>query len=303
MADRRRPVAMPTRRLALVALATFAIVACSSPTASPSGSPGPSANPTASPTPTDAAEGIKHPTGATDVILRVESGGGMIPVDMTPYNVPIFTLYGDGTAIFRNADAVGPESDDGLFRNAPLRAAKLTEGAIQELLAFAVNEGGLGVARERYDNMQVTDMPTTTFFVSAADKEKTVSVYALGMQEPGADAAVLNALTELLDRLSKFDSDGAYGGTEYAPPAYRGILWESGGAPANSIDWPWPEIEPADFVAPAEGGFPRRAFSLEEVADLGLEGIEGGVHGLNLEGPDGKAYSFVLRPLLPDEEN
>jgi len=38
-----------------------------------------------------------------------------------------------------------------------------------------------------------------------------------------------------------------------------------------------------------------------DVAKLGLTGIEGGEQGLVLAGPDGKAYGFLLRPLLPDE--
>jgi hypothetical protein len=38
-----------------------------------------------------------------------------------------------------------------------------------------------------------------------------------------------------------------------------------------------------------------------EVAALKLTDIEGGVQGLAIRGPDGKTYSFILRPLLADE--
>jgi hypothetical protein len=38
-----------------------------------------------------------------------------------------------------------------------------------------------------------------------------------------------------------------------------------------------------------------------EVDVLGLTDIDGGFSGLGLVGPDGKAYRFSLRPLLPDE--
>ena len=47
--------------------------------------------------------------------------------------------------------------------------------------------------------------------------------------------------------------------------------------------------------------FPTRTMTPAEVAKLGLTGIEGGEQGLVLAGPDGKAYGFLLRPLLPDE--
>jgi hypothetical protein len=39
----------------------------------------------------------------------------------------------------------------------------------------------------------------------------------------------------------------------------------------------------------------------EEVAALGLSDVTGGIQGLVLTGPDGKLYSLILRPMLPDE--
>jgi hypothetical protein len=41
----------------------------------------------------------------------------------------------------------------------------------------------------------------------------------------------------------------------------------------------------------------------EEVAALGLAGLEAGAHGFTLKSPDGKVYSLALRPLLPDERS
>jgi len=43
-----------------------------------------------------------------------------------------------------------------------------------------------------------------------------------------------------------------------------------------------------------------RTMTPAEVAVLGIQGIEGGLIGLNVQ-KAGKAYSFALRPLLPDE--
>ena len=301
VADAQRPVAMPTRRLPLVALATLAIAACTGPTANPSGTPSPTTNPSPSPT---QVEGIEHPTGPTDVVLRFEEGGGFVPAEFNATNAPIFTLYGDGTVVFRDPAAQAPELDDGLFRLPPFKTAKLTEAKLQELLVFAVNEGGLGVARERYDNQMVADASTATFFISAAGKEKKVEVYALGMDVPGgADEAIRRAFLQLADELKTFDSEGEYNSVDYVPAAYRGVLFESGGAPVNVQDWPWTDIQPADFTEPAGGGFPRRAFTPDEIAELGVENAEGGVQGINLEDAEGKAYTFVIRPLLPDEEN
>ena len=44
--------------------------------------------------------------------------------------------------------------------------------------------------------------------------------------------------------------------------------------------------------------------SAEELAVLGIDGIEGGFQGMTLVDPDdsAKTYSFGVRPLLPDEQ-
>ena len=76
-----------------------------------SGSPGTPA-PSASPEPATGA--IDHATGATDVILRLDQGAGMLRGGGVTL-VPPFTLYGDGTVVFRNPmleapPTVGPVS-------------------------------------------------------------------------------------------------------------------------------------------------------------------------------------------------
>src|SRR6202008_3792792 len=65
--------------LALLLAAPCARPASSAPpVGSPgSGSPGSSAPPSAAPS----IEGIDHPTGATDVVLQLEEGGGFVPID------------------------------------------------------------------------------------------------------------------------------------------------------------------------------------------------------------------------------
>ena len=99
----------PSRRPALLALTSaFAIllVACSAgatPSAAPpspgtGGTPPPSSQPSDTPT----TGTIDHKTGATDVILRLDEGGGFVMPAFLASQVPHFTLYGDGTVIFRN---------------------------------------------------------------------------------------------------------------------------------------------------------------------------------------------------------
>ena len=64
--------------------------------------------------------------------------------------------------------------------------------------------------------------------------------------------------------------------------------------------WPWPDVAPTDFLAGQNEFLMTRTMTPAEVAVLGIQGIEGGLIGLNVQ-KAGKAYSFALRPLLPDE--
>jgi len=225
-------------------------------------------------------------------------------VEWVVADAPVFTLYGDGTVVYRNPADPMPASDDGLVRFNPYRTALLTGPRIQELLEFAINQGALGIARARYEDNTTTDASTTTFTIEAGGTRKVVEVNALmEADKQGPDAVVRGAFSALAQRLKDFDADGDMLVADYVPAAYRGTLIESQGAPGVVVDWPWPALTVDDFQKPAgqEFGFARRAMSPDEVRTLGVADPEGGVHGMYLEGSDGKVYSLVLRPLLPDE--
>ena len=153
-----RPATMPTltRPASIVALAVL-VVACTgtaasgSPASSPAGPSG--ATPGAS---APAIGAIEHETGATNVLLRLEEGGGFAPAVFTATQAPIFTLYGDGTVIFRNprADPIGAVGN--VFPLRPFKIARLSEEQIQALLTSALGEAGLGVARLDYRNDRIT---------------------------------------------------------------------------------------------------------------------------------------------------
>jgi hypothetical protein len=290
-------------RLPLLVCLTLLVAACAA-SAGPSSSPAGTASAPPSVVPT--VTGIDHATGATDVVLRIEEGGGFIRPEFLLTQGPIFTLYGDGTVIFRDNRAAPPESNDGIARALPYRTAKLTEQQIQVLLDQAINGGGLGIARANYDPGNVADVPATTFTLKAGGLDKTVSVVALGMDvKPGPDALTLTALAKLADRLRQFDQGGTFATDIYKPSRYRGTLWDSGVVPdAGPRAWPWPNLKPADFTAPADPNaltFPQRTLTAGEAAQLGISDLEGGLQQVSLKGRDGKVYSFALCPLLPDE--
>ncbi|MEJ7747734.1 MAG: hypothetical protein WKF56_00400 [Candidatus Limnocylindrales bacterium] len=250
-------------------------------------------------------EGLEHATGATDVILRYEEGGGFIMPAFLAAAVPHFTLYGDGTVIFRNPALEAPLPSGSVLVMNPLRTAKLSEDQIQEVLRYALGDGGLATARPRYDNDMIADASTATFFVDAAGIKKSVSVYALGLEAPGvADAPARAAFARLAQRLTDFDRGGSLATLVYRPAAYRGVLFESPGVAAPDIrDWPWPDVTPADFVADSDADgvqFPHRTMTTAELDALGISGYEGGYQNMILRAK-GKTYTFALRPLLLEE--
>ena len=303
------------RRLAALALTPFLLVsiaACSSgaaPASTPGGGPSTSpsgAPPSGEPSPS-AAGGIDHKTGATDVLLRYEEGGGFMMAGYAAAESPIFTLYGDGTVIFRNPMADPPAAQGSTMPFNPLRTAKLTEAQVVELLTLALGEGGLAAARPTYDNPMVADAGTAVFTVDAAGIKKTVSIMALGMDVDASnpDGPARAAFKKLADRLGDFDQGGSIETSVYEPDGYEASLVESPGMVApDVVAWPWKDLTVADFKPDADPNglsFPHATLTGDQVAELGVKDYQGGFFGLPLKGSDDKPYIVAVRPVLPDD--
>jgi hypothetical protein len=306
---------------AWIAAAALLLAACAggqSPATAPPASPGPSASPsgTPAPSPTAATGAIAHPIGASELVLRFAEGGGFVMPTFAMVQVPYFSLYGDGTVIYRPASAPWPETKPGEpMRFPPLQVATMTEVQVQALLRDALGAGGLGVARERYENNQVADASTAVFTFNADGRQRRVSAYALGLEfddpaNPNPDAAILGAMAAFAERLRNFDQEVAKGNAvaagTYLPTRFRASILEGGpGGDGIPLPWPWPVFGPDGFATVDQGdgfGFPSRAIGGLEVALLGIEKPEGGVSGISLLAPNGTIYGLGIRPLLPDEQ-
>jgi hypothetical protein len=299
--------AIPASFLLAVAIGA---AACSSGGAAPAAQSSPGASSPANPTtvPSPSLDGIAHPTGADEVVLRFEDAGGFTPPEWQAARLPYFTLYGDGTIVFVQTTAEVPASADNVFRGQPLRTGKLTEDQVQELITYALTDGGLALAKTEYQNPMVADAPTSIFTINADGDSKTVSAMALGMQsEPGPDTAILNSLAKLAERLRDFDQGGTLASAPYEAPAYRAVILEQQGGAQGVVvrDWPWTDIAPSDFVLPQDAmALQQGTMTLTpgQAAAVGVEGYENGISsGLFIRDDAGKVYSLVIRPLLPDE--
>jgi hypothetical protein len=259
-----------------------------SPSIPPSATP-PAAAPTGTPNP----DGIAHPTGATDVVLRAGLESGFMRMETVMGRVPLFTLYGDGRVLLVPEDpGAAPEAAS------RLRETRLSEDEVQRLLRYALVDGGLGVAREDYPAM-VMDAPNTVFELRADGMDRRIVVNALSADPaPGPDAAAYRAFAGLLADLQSIPTAADYG-----PGQAVAILAETGGAPGvPTTAWPWPDLSPADFAQPAEADaipFPKRLLDAGEAEAAGVDPKATTL--LNVDGPDGRTYALVIRPALPEE--
>lgn len=277
---------------------SLVLAACGPGTVYPPGSPGGSSEPTGG---ASGSPLIEHATGATDIVFRFEQGGGFVPLGFFATQAPQFTLYGDRTVLFRDATAT-PSLNDTVGALQPYVIATLTEGEVQAFLSFALTDSGLATAGPSYSPGNVADAPTSIFTVHAGGVDKTVSVDALGFENPQSpDTAILASLATLGARIDSFATviDGE---TLWLPDRWRGVLTPDAVDP--TMAWPWSDLAPADFVQPTDPAapqFPIHTLTPAHVAALGLTGIEGGFAALSMSGPDGRPYSLALRPILPDE--
>ena len=235
-----------------------------------------------------------------DILLRYEESGGFVPLEWNATYAPSFTLYSDGTLVFKDPYAVPPESNDNISRAVPFMVAQLDQESIQALLEQALGQGGLAVATGPYDGGMVADIPTTTFTISVDGQTKQVSVTGLSPEMHPQNAAIVQQLATFAELLRGF-GDQISTEVPYVPAGYRGVLIEVE-QPAGPVkDWPWANITPDDFASGQNEFFKTRTMTPAEVDELRVEGITGGMIGTAVQF-EGKVYTFSLRPLLPDED-
>jgi hypothetical protein len=292
---------------ALIALAlaglTSACNALPGATPTPSVPPTPTPVPTPTPSPTFGADQISHPTGATDIVLRMEQGGGFVPFGFLFTQSPAFTLYGDGTVIFKPLDNRGgnPFGSQAML---PWLVGHMTEADIQTLLQFALQTGRLANARENYDNPNVADAGSTFFNINAGGIDKSIQIYALGLDD-GPDAADRQGFTQLANVLNDFQSQSGLDLgdlTAYEPALYKVLLMEGFGEPQGQVlDWPWDDLTVAHWPANPDEPDSRIAF-LDAAHVAKMTDVPNGGHvGVWVKTPDGKNVQLGIRPLLPDE--
>lgn len=255
-------------------------------------------------------DAIAHPTGADDLVLRVATGGGFVPVEYNLRSLPGISIFGDGRMIIE-----GPVIEIYPGPALPnLQVRHLTEQAIQAILREARAAGLLG-ADATYDYPCVADLPTTTFTVAADGRTHTVSAYALGFTEaaeesaqcPGVDAQARQRLYDFQLKIGGLDGwlpEGSFGPEQpFEPNEMRVYVLPYRGDPEleqPKVDWPLlPELD--RFGEPDTNFTDIRCGVVagEDLATLMPEARS--ANELTPWASDSGEFALIFRPLLPDE--
>jgi hypothetical protein len=248
---------------------------------------------------------IGHPTRATDVVIRVSSGGGFVPVQVNLRALPSFTLYGDGTLIVPGAvplTSPGPAI-------MPLLRSRLSERQVQALLRRAQAAGLLAPGVIEYGDMGsigVSDMPTTTLTVNARGRHVQRAAYALGVtghggRMPAAQTLARRALARFIAQLPR-----GLRGTHYAPHAIAVYVGPFPGAPPTAsrrVRWPLTS-DLAQAGTPVSSGLGYRCITVGGKDARTLVAVLRTANDQSrwiARAGATAVYQLIARPLLPDQ--
>lgn len=256
------------------------------------------------------SDGIDHPTGADELVLRMENGGGFVPIEYNLRAIPGVSLFGDGRLIVEGPMIEiypGPAMPN-------LQVSRLTEEAIQAILAEA-EKAGLLAGDASYDYPCVADLPTTTFTVLSDGQTHTVSAYALGFEEGTTgscgdveiDVDARARLLEFSRKLGDFRNwlpEGSISAEEpYTPAEMRVYVRAYVGNPEleqSAVPWPLGGSL-SDFGKP-DGNLDETRCGVVSGDDL--ETLLPAAEAANELTPwtsNGSSSALIFRPLLPDE--
>jgi hypothetical protein len=252
------------------------------------------------------APAIGHPKGATDVVVRVSTGGGFVAVQVNLRALPSFTLYGDGTVIVPGP-VIQIYPGPAIY---PLVRSRLSEPQVQALLRRAQAAGLLARGAIGYGDMGsvgVSDMPTTTLIVNVRGRHVLRSAYALGATQgrrlSPAQVRARRALARFIAQLPQ-----GLRSTISAPHAiavYVGPIQGTGRPGAKRVVWPLPSNLATAGRRPASG----LGYRCITVRGKAVTTLLATLRKANEQSPwvaragGTRSYQVIARPLLPDQRD
>jgi hypothetical protein len=251
---------------------------------------------------------ISHPTGAEELVMRVQTGGGFVPIEYNFTAVPQFSLYGDGRVV-----VPGPETMQYPGAALPnLQSTVLTEDGVQAILA-AAKDAGLFQNGVDYGQPGVADVGTTTITISADGTTYTSQVYALGfedggnltMQQQQARAAIDDLAGKLSDPATLTGAELQWEPYEftalavYSRPVDPVAATSSTDIEPNHLPWPLEDLATAGEEVPNSTGLRKVIVTGEDLETLSP--LLGQATEITRWKSGDAEYNLWFRPLLPDE--
>jgi hypothetical protein len=315
----RYPSFVPAPAIVLVLALALGVAACGTAVDLPgdSGStstsaPGPATTSTsvpASSSTTLPAGSISHPTGATDVVLQVATGGGFVPVEINSTLIPEFTLYGDGRII-----VPGPTTMQYPGAALPnLQTTVVSEDVIQAILS-AAKEAKLFQNGVDYGRPGVADVGSTTITVNADGASYKSDIYALGFDSTGGNVTMeqQQARAAINDLRNKLSDPTNFSAPQPAWEAYdfTALKVFSRQVPAtsdtsstdvkpNHLPWPLSDLGTAGTEVANAQGLRQLVVTGDDLATL--KALLPQATQITLWQSGNADYDLWLRPLLPDE--
>jgi hypothetical protein len=256
---------------------------------------------------------ISYPTGADDLVLRVETSGGFVTPQTTLRTVPQVSIFGDGRMIQQ-----GPVTEIYPGQALPnLQQSQLTDAAVQSILAEAEKAGLLGPDAD-YPYPCISDLPTTVFTVNADGQTHTISAYALSVEARGGASGPTmqcpNVNTEARTQLAEFQRKlgdlaswlpaGSVGAEQpYTPTEMRVYVGPYQGDPQlEQHQIAWPLATPLASFGDPDANLPDLRCGVVSGDDLAtLYPDAERANELTPWTSDGDRFALTFRPLLPDE--
>ena len=195
----------------------------------------------------DESSGITFPGGPNDVVVKVTSEGGFVPVGFAFVNTPTVLISGDGRVF--EPGAITLEYPGPLLM--PVFVRTISNEGITKVLELAGAAGLLGPAPDySMEEMVIADAPTTVLTIQANGTTYVHRAEALGMDQPDGGPStparqnLLAFITALAD-LPAVAGAGEVGEPRpFEPEQYRFQAMEVD--PANFDPAPTIEEWPAD---------------------------------------------------------
>lgn len=245
---------------------------------------------TVAPTTLPPVDGIEHPIGPEEVVLRLSWEGGFVAPETLFMRLPRVLVAGDGAVYFQGAQPAiypGPLLP-------PVLVGRITEEALQTLLVAARDGDMFRTITYAQPDSGIADAPNTLLVIHANGATYTHDAYALGIggTETDPDRIAFQKFVELLEPLAAGVPDSvAFAAQRYAIRA----------SAADQVPAP-DDIEPNEVAWPAGAGVRLAAANdcaVVDAADIGTLFNEATQITRFVDA--GVKYVLAVRPLLPGD--